>query len=277
MLQFKAYVNVQQSAEDPLVTLLMKVKEAFTDAEFKVHVMDLNNATVKKEARKLKLPLEEPTLLINNTRITGQVNEYFILATVEQLLAKGGNSQTLTEFVLKDRTRFLKVKAISEFLYYQIHMREDTTSFLMLIRENCAEIDVEKIKKTAEKNFQLYILSNFTKGKNVKKVSALGKLNNVYLGHINRENIHMTMCITIRKSRPFFGSFLRVKHTNGYTKGIWSPLLNDSINQLKTFFIPLFQVASPVHLDGKIPYPPETNRVIAKVKENIESLKKFYN
>ena len=86
----------------------------------------------------------------------------------------------------------------------------------------------------------------------------------------------MTMSITVRKGRPFFGSYVRAKDKESNWIGKWSPLLHDTVSELKDFYVPLFNTSSPVHLDGTIPEPLEVNRLVAKVKDNIEIIRALF-
>ena len=109
-----------------------------------------------------------------------------------------------------------------------------------------------------------------------EKVTKLGVHENILIGHIIRSNIHMSLVITMRKNRPFIGSFLRAKKTSeGTYEGKWSPLLQDTVKELKNFFLPFFMTSSPVHLDGEIPNQ-ETNRLVAKVKDTVEYIKSIF-
>lgn len=275
MLEFKAFVQRKNGEKDPLELLLEEVQKEFTKKQFKHTVLDFNDKNARKEAEKLGLE-EVPALLFNKIRISGQLNEYFILAVIAQLLTKEGDDQKLAKFELEDKDTATKIHATSEFLYFQSQMREDAQSFLLMIRESPDLINIAKVREAAERGTSVYILTNFTEGKSASKVAKLGELDNVLIGHIMRKNIHMTISITIRKNRPFFGSFVRAKEVDGVWKGIWSPLLHDTVDELKKFYIPLFSTASPVMLDGQLPDPPETNRVVAKVKDSIERLKSLF-
>ncbi len=276
MLTFKAYVNKKGSMEDPLEKFILDIQSSFSSKDLKVEIMDFNDRAVREELEEANVE-NVPSLLINNkVRISGKLNEYFLFAVIGQLLTNDANETKLQKFTIEDEDRTTKLRFTSSLLVYHSQMRADTQSFLLIIRENPDVIDVKKLKKAAENGTTVYILTNFNIGKNAAKVAALGEMENVLLGHIERDNMHMTISITIRKNRPFFGSFVRAKYVDDIWKGQWSAILHDTVNELKKFYIPLFQTATPVHLDGTLHDPPETNRVIAKVKDQLEHLKKLF-
>jgi hypothetical protein len=274
MLEFKAFVQTKNDEKDPLENLIEEVQREFNKKDLKFEIFDYNDQKAKAEAEKLGVE-ELPALFFNNIRISGQLNEYFIFAVIAQILTKEGDGQKLAKFEL-DSNGDTRVRVVSEFLNYQNQMREDAQSFLFMIRESPDLVNVEKIKKMSENGTTIYLLTNFKEGKSAAKVAKLGELENVLIGHIMRNNMHMTISITIRKNRPFFGSFIRSKSVEEVWKGTWSPLIHDTVDELKKFYIPLFSTASPVMLNGQLPDPPETNRVVAKVKDSIERVKALF-
>jgi len=276
MLSFKAYVNKKGSNEDPLEKFILDIQSSFSTKDLKVEIMDFNDRSVREELEEANVE-NVPSLLINNkVRISGKLNEYFLFAVIGQLLTDDANETKLQKFTVDDEDRTTKLRFASSLLYYHSQMRPDTQSFLLLIRENPDIIDIKKLKKAAENGTTVYILTNFKVGKKGSSVAALGEHENILLGHIERDNMHMTISITIRKNRPFFGSFVRAKYVDDIWKGQWSAILHDTVNELKKFYLPLFQTATPVHLDGSLHDPPETNRVIAKVKDSLEYIKKLF-
>ncbi len=274
MLEFKVFIDRKKNRADPFEVLLKQISDALNTDQFSYEIFDINN----KEARDIavQIGLEEvPAVLVNKTKISGQLNEYFLQAIVSQIFG-GGRDQTLSKFVLEGEDATTKLYAASEFIFHKALMREDTKSFLFLIRETPDKFNILELKKAIEKGTTIFLLTNFEKGTNGAVVAELGSHDNVLVGHIMRDNMHMTMSITIRKNRPFFGSFVRAKLQDDVWKGLWSPLLHDTVNELKKFYLPLFSTASPVQLDGTLPDPPETNRVVAKVKDNVEKIKTLF-
>lgn len=274
MLDFKIFVNRKDKIADPLEDLLDYVSKGFKKNELSYDVFDINDKKARDEAEKIGLE-EVPALLFKKIRISGQLNEYFLLAVIAQLLTATGDDQKSSDFAIPGENQ-VNMKSASEILMYQSKMREDISSFLLLIRESPDDIDPAKIKAAVEKGAVVFILANFENAKSAKKVATLGNNPNILIGHIIRSNMHMTLSITLRKNRPFFGSFLRAKFVDDKWVGKWSPLLHDTVSELRKFYIPLFSTASPVHLDGSIPQPRETNRVVAKVKDNIERIKTMF-
>ncbi|RMG32539.1 MAG: hypothetical protein D6732_13270 [Methanobacteriota archaeon] len=274
MLEFKVFIDRKKNRADPFEVLLKQISDALNTDQFSYEIFDINN----KEARDIavQIGLEEvPAVLVNKTKISGQLNEYFLQAIVSQIFG-GGRDQTLSKFTLEGDDATTKLYAASEFIFHKALMREDTDSFLFLIRETPDKFNILELKKAIEKGTTIFLLTNFEKGTNGAVVAELGSHDNVLVGHIMRDNMHMTMSITIRKNRPFFGSFVRAKFQDGVWKGLWSPLLHDTVSELKKFYLPLFSTASPVQLDGTLPDPPETNRVVAKVKDNVEKIKTLF-
>jgi len=164
----------------------------------------------------------------------------------------------------------------SAFLEYQTQIRSTTENFLLLIRGSTDDFNTKQLIKYAQNGTKVFLLTNFENGSQREKLSKLGTEPNILYGHIMRTNINMGIILTVRKGRPFFGSFMRTKQTeDGKWVGKWSPLLHDTVKELKDFYVPLFLTSSPVHLDGMIPEG-ETNRLIAKVKDNIEDIKDVF-
>ncbi len=272
-MQFKIFIDKKSDPSDPtqLESLLSEIKSSLKSNVVTLKTFDVSEEEGKEEAKKLGLD-EIPALLFDKVRISGQINEYFIIAVVAQLITKEGDDRTGADIRVDDANR---VKIASSFLIRQANIREETQNFLMLIREKPSQFNPKEIEQLAASGTTVYLLSNFEGEKANKKITRLGMDNNVLIGHILRSNIHMTLAITMRKSRPFSGSFLRTKTVDGVHVGKWSPLLHDSIKELKNFFIPLFLTSSPVHLDGEIPEN-ETNRLVAKVKDSVEYLKALF-
>ena len=274
MLEFKVFIDKKKNRSDPFELLLKQVSEALNSEQFTYEIFDINNKQARDIAVQIGLD-EVPAVLFNKIKISGQLNEYFLQAIVGQIIG-AGNHQKLTKFVLEGDDATTKIYAASEFIFHKALMRDDTQSFLFLIRETPDKFNIPEVQKAIDKGTTIFLLTNFKKGKNGAVIAELGSNDNVLVGHILRDNMHMTMSITIRKNRPFFGSYIRAKHVDDKWKGQWSPLLHDTVGELKKFYLPLFSTASPVQLDGTLPEPPETNRVVAKVKDNIEKIKTLF-
>ncbi len=275
-MQFQVFIERKGNQKDPLETMLNDIVATIGKKHVSLKVIDISKGEKNREAAK-KLGLEEvPALLFEKVRISGQLNEYFILACIAQLLTSDGNDQKGSEILLNEEDSSIRMKAASAFLAHQTQIRDETKTFLLMIRQSSDDIPVKKIKEFADSGATIFLLTNFTKGTNRNKLAEIGAHENILLGHILRTNIHKTLAITVRKGRPFFGAFLRGKYVDDAWKGKWSPLLHDTISELKNFYVPLFLTSSPVHLDGSIPDPSETNRLVAKVKDNVEILKALF-
>ncbi|MCH8906077.1 MAG: thioredoxin family protein [Candidatus Heimdallarchaeota archaeon] len=273
-LKFEIYIQQKGNQKDPLHLMMQDVIKILgkKNASLKIYNVDGDDAEVAK-----KMGIEEvPALLFEKVRISGQLNEYFILACVAQLLTSDGNDQSGSDIELNATEGTLKMKAASAFLAHQTQIRDETKTFLMLIRQSTDDYSVKYVKDLANSGATVYLLTNFREGANREKIAEIGSHENILLGHIHRNNIHKTLAITVRKGRPFFGAFLRGKFVNEKWSGKWSPLLHDTVSELKNFYIPLFMTSSPVHLDGSIPEPAETNRLVAKVKDNVELIKSLF-
>ncbi|MCY3412418.1 MAG: hypothetical protein INQ03_12345 [Candidatus Heimdallarchaeota archaeon] len=271
-MEFKLFVDKKNDDKEPLEILIDEVASSLKKIKIEKQIININTDEGKKEAEKTKLD-EVPALLFDKVRISGQLNEYFILAIIAQLLTADGNDQSGAELDDIDEKRMY---IASSFLEYQTQIRQNTENFLFMIRGSTNDFNQENIKKHAENGTKVFILTNFDEGNQRKNLAALGTHPNIIYGHIFRKNINMGLVLTVRKGRPFFGSYIRAKQDKeGKWKGLWSPLLPDCVNELKNFYIPLFMTAGPVHLDGEIPEG-ETNRQIAKVKDATEDLKDLF-
>lgn len=273
-MDFQLFVKRKGNTPDPLEEMMENV-EALVGDGISVQVYDVSNDQHKNDAKSKGIE-EVPSLLFEKVRISGQVNEYFILACIAQMLTKDGNDQASADIELLDQNGHTKLKIASAFLAHQTQIREETTTYLMMIRRSTDDFSPQKILELADSGTTVFILTNFSEGSKIKDLASIGRHEKILIGHIMRTNIHMTMSITVRKGRPFFGAYLRTKQQNGAWKGKWSPLLHDSVSELKDFFVPLFNTSSPVLLDGSIPEPLEVNRLVAKVKDNIEIIRALF-
>jgi len=273
-MEFQVFVEKRGNTAEPLENMVNNVKKLVGD-EIDVSIYDISKEKDRKKAEELGVE-EVPSLLFEKVRISGQVNEYFILACVAQLLTDNGNDQSGSDVEIEDDDAHLKLKVASGFLAHQTQIRDEINTYLMLIRSSTDEFNPEAIEAMANSGTTVFLLTNFDEGSKGDELAAIGAHEKILIGHILRTNIHMTMSITVRKGRPFFGSYLRVKGEDGSWQGKWSPLLHDTVSELKDFYVPLFNTSSPVHLDGTLPEPMEVNRLVAKVKDNIDILRALF-
>ncbi|MHA2169072.1 MAG: hypothetical protein ACXAB7_04075 [Candidatus Kariarchaeaceae archaeon] len=275
-MQFQVFVERKGNQKDPLEIMMKDVVSTVGKKQVSLKIFDIATGEKEREAAK-KVGLEEvPALLFEKVRISGQLNEYFILACVAQLLTSDGNDQKSANISLEGLENSIKLKVASAFLAHQTQIRDETKTFLLVIRQSADDFPIKKLKELADSGATIFLLTNFGEGVNSNKLAELGAHENILLGHIHRTNIHKTLAITVRKGRPFFGAYIRGKFVDDTWKGKWSPLLHDTISELKNFYVPLFLTSSPIHLDGSIPDPTETNRLVAKVKDNVEILKALF-
>ncbi|OLS26219.1 MAG: hypothetical protein HeimC2_15890 [Candidatus Heimdallarchaeota archaeon LC_2] len=273
-MQFQIFIERKGNQKDPLELMMQDVVDTLGKKNATLKVYDIAGDDTE---RAKEIGLEEvPALLFEKVRISGQLNEYFILACVAQLLTKDGNDQTGSKINLDDSEGYQQLMAASAFLTHQTQIRDETKTFLLLIRQSTDDYSVKRLKALADSGTTIFILTDFGEGSNGDKIAEIGTHENILIGHIRRNNIHKTLAITVRKGRPFFGAYLRARIRDDIWTGAWSPLLHDTVSELKNFFVPLFMTSSPVHLDGSIPENGETNRLVAKVKDNVEVLKSLF-
>ncbi|MDH5404500.1 MAG: hypothetical protein OEY49_18515 [Candidatus Heimdallarchaeota archaeon] len=275
-MNFQVFVDKVDKSKDAIEVLMEEIISNVGENKLNIKVWNIAKDDEAREAAEKYKVDEVPALLLENVRISGQINEYFLLACIAHILTADGDDQKTAKIVLDDDSNQIRMKIASTLLMHQIHIRDETKTFLLLIREDTDEINLEKIVNYADNGATVFILTNFKNGSQGNAIAALGAHENILLGHILRSNIHMTLSITVRKGRPFFGAFIRGKNKNNVYTGKWSPLLHDTVSELKNFYVPLFQTASPIMLDGEIPEPVETNRLVAKVKDNIEVLRALF-
>lgn len=273
-MQFQIFIERKGNQKDPLELMMQDVVETLGKKSSSLKIYDIAGKDAD-HARDIGLE-EVPALLFEKVRISGQLNEYFILACVAQLLTADGNDQTGSKLQLEGDDGSLKLKAASAFLTHQTQIRDETKTFLLLIRQSTDDYSVKRLKALADSGTTIFILTDFSQGTMGDKIAEIGTHENILIGHIRRSNIHKTLAITVRKARPFFGAYIRSRLTDDNWTGSWSPLLHDTVSELKNFYVPLFMTSSPVHLDGTIPDNGETNRLVAKVKDNVEILKSLF-
>ncbi|MHA2503202.1 MAG: hypothetical protein ACXAE3_10045 [Candidatus Kariarchaeaceae archaeon] len=273
-MDFKLFVEKRGSTPEPLEVMGEHLAAILGD-QITVTTLDVSKDKDRKEASKLGVE-ETPSLLFEKVRISGQVNEYFLLACVAQLLTTDGNDQSGSTVDIEGDDAEIKLKVASGFLAHQTQIREEINTYLLMIRSSTDDFNPELLLEMANSGTTIFMLTNFEEGSKREELAAIGSHERILIGHIMRTNIHMTMSITVRKGRPFFGSYVRAKDAKTSWTGKWSPLLHDTVSELKDFFVPLFNTSSPVQLDGVIPEPLEVNRLVAKVKDNIEILRALF-
>jgi hypothetical protein len=273
-MELEIFINSQDQSTNSLKNMI-DYSNKMLNNKLKIKIYDISKSKDKKLAEKYGIQ-ELPALMLEKVRISGQINEFFVLASIAQLLTTNGDDKNASEFLLEEKESDMKLNLASSFLSHLTQIREDTFNYLLLIRPSTDDYNPDLIKEIINPQLKIFILTNFENGSKSSEIAALGADENVLMGHILRANIHMTIAITIRKGRPFFGSFIRGKNSDGKWIGKWSPLLRDTVGELKDFFGPLFNTSSPVLLDGTIPVPMEVNRLVAKVKDNMELIKRIF-
>ncbi len=274
IMLFKLFIDKKDDEPDPLEILMNRVKANVKSNMITLKTYNINDPEGAEEAEKNQLD-EVPALLFDKIRISGVVNEYFIQAIIAQLITDKGDDRVGAKIKLS-KNDANKLYIASAFLMQQTFTRNDTKNFLFMIRGSPNEVNTKELEKFAENNTTVFFLANFEEGGHYKKMAKLGVNENVLNGHIMRKNIHMTLVVTLRKNRPFFGSYIRTKELpDGTLEGSWSPLLHDTVKEMKSFYVPLFMTSSPIHIDGIIPEN-ETNRLVAKVKDNMDIIKALF-
>jgi len=273
-MDLEIFINSQEQSTSSLKNM-MEYSNKMLNNKLKIKIYDVSKSKDKKIAEKYEIQ-ELPALMLEKVRISGQINEFFVLASIAQLLTQNGDDKNASEFLLKEKDSDIKLNLASSFLSHLTQIREDTFNYLLMIRPSTDDYNPDLIKEISNPQLKIFILTNFENGSKSSEIAALGEDENILMGHILRANIHMTIAITIRKGRPFFGSFIRGKSSDGRWIGKWSPLLRDTVGELKDFFGPLFNTSSPILLDGTIPEPMEVNRLVAKVKDNMELIKRIF-
>ncbi len=270
-MEFKLFID-KKAEPEPLEVLINEVAVSLKNIKITKKIININTEAGKKEAEKIKLD-EIPALLFDKVRISGQLNEYFIRAIIAQLLTDDGNDQESAELKNIDTE---KMYIASSFLEYQTQIRMATENYLLLIRGSTDDFSTKQLEKYADMGTKVFVLTNFDNGSQREKLAKLGQNPNILFGHIIRKDISMSLVLTVRKGRPFFGSYIRTKqNADGTWKGPWSPLLHATVKEMQGFYLPLFLTASPIHLDGEIPEG-ETNRMIAKVRDATEDIKEIF-
>ena len=172
-MQFKIFIDKKSDPSDPtqLESLLSEIKSSLKSNVVTLKTFDVSEEEGKEEAKKLGLD-EIPALLFDKVRISGQINEYFIIAVVAQLITKEGDDRTGADIRVDDANR---VKIASSFLIRQANIREETQNFLMLIREKPSQFNPKEIEQLAASGTTVYLLSNFEGEKANKKTSFIIK------------------------------------------------------------------------------------------------------
>ena len=91
-MQFQIFIERKGNQKDPLELMMKDVVDTLGKKNAGLKIYDIAGKDAD-HARDIGLE-EVPALLFDKVRISGQLNEYFILACVAQLLTTDGNDQT---------------------------------------------------------------------------------------------------------------------------------------------------------------------------------------
>jgi hypothetical protein len=136
-------------------------------------------------------------------------------------------------------------------------------SYLFIIKEGTERIPIERYEQLS-KNTKMMVLTNFDNKPN-SELYELGLDQNVFLGHIIRDNIILAANLIIWRERSNHVSFFRVKVDGDKYIGTCSCLLGDGKKMIRDFFKPLFLTSSTIDVGGT--KGTGQNRIVANVKE----------
>jgi len=248
------------------LNFLSAVFSSLRRQNIKLHVHEVSKN--KETALKKKIPINQlPVILLESgCQIVGALSHDLIGVLVCSLLSKSKvpvQSAERIELGKKEGPTLLELA--SALIEYQAaySLRRDR-SYTFIVKESTDQVPIARYQKLAQYT-KIMILTNFEK-KPSPKLYELGLNENVYLGHIIRDNITMAANLIIWRERANHITYFRVKRQeNGKYVGNCSSLLGDGKKIIRDFYKPLFATSSIINSDGGKGL--EQNRIVASVKE----------
>lgn len=217
---------------------------------------------VKKKIDLNQIPV---ILLPSGCQISGPFTHDLIGTLVCSLLAKSKHPvQSVDKFQLNKKEAETLLELASTIIEFQAAyaLRRDR-SYTFIIKESTNKIPLERYAELA-KSTKLLLLTNFQKRPD-PELYELGLHENVYLGHIIRDDIVLSANLIVWRERANHITYFRAKRKGDNYVGSCSTLLGDGKKFIKDFFKPLFATSSTINSDGAPSL--EQNRIVASVKD----------
>lgn len=218
------------------------------------------------EKRKIDFNQLPVIVLPSGCQISGQLSHDLIGTLVCSLLAKSKVPvQSAERFELNKKEGEVLLELASTIIEFQaaFALRRDR-SYTFIIKESTAKVPLERYRELS-KFTKILLLTNFEKRPD-PQLYELGLEENVYLGHIIREDIVLGANLIVWRDRANHITYFRAKRKgNDSYVGSCSTLLGDGKKFIKEFFKPLFSTSSTINSDGAPGI--EQNRIVASVKE----------
>jgi len=250
----------------PTLKFLTAVVSALKTQEVKIIVHQVSKN--RESAVKKGIPLNQlPAILLpSGCIIAGPLSHDLIGVLVCSLLSKSRVPiQSLDNFELGKKEAPLLIELASAMIEYQAAytLRRDR-SYLFIIKEGTEQIPIKRYEQLS-KNTKMMVLTNFDKDPS-SDLYELGLDQNVFLGHIIRDNIIWAANLIIWRDRANHVSYFKVRKVDGEKYiGNCSCLLGDGKKMIKDLFKPLFLTSSTIDVGGV--KGTGQNRIVANVKE----------
>ncbi|MHA1399407.1 MAG: hypothetical protein ACTSQE_03535 [Candidatus Heimdallarchaeaceae archaeon] len=173
--------------------------------------------------------------------------------------------QSVEKFELDKKEGPLLIELTSAIVEYQAaYTLRRERSYTFIIRESTKDVPIKRYEKLSE-DTTLFLMTNFESSPS-PKLYEFGLKNNVFLGHIIRDNITLAANLIVWRNRANHITYFRVrKDSEGNYVGTCSSLLGDGKKMIKTFYKPLFLTSSTVNVEGN--KGESQNRIVANIKE----------
>ncbi len=232
--------------------------------KLKVHQLSKN----KEAATKLKITANQVPVIIlpSGCKITGSLSHDLIGTLACSLISQSNIPiQSVEKFELTKKDAPTLIMLTSAMIEYQAaYTQRRDRAYNFIIKESTKDIPVERYKQLAL-NTKILLLTNFDTHPS-PQLYEWGLEDNVFLGHIIRDNMCFSGNLIVWRERANHITFFKLKHKeSGDYEGTCSSLLAEGKKMMKEFFKPLFLTSSTINVDGN--KGEGQNRIVATVKD----------
>ncbi|MGB1995855.1 MAG: hypothetical protein ACPHVH_04425, partial [Candidatus Kariarchaeum pelagius] len=96
-MDLEIFINSQEQSTSSLKNM-MDYSNKMLNNRLKIKIYDVSKSKDKKIAEKYEIQ-ELPALMLEKVRISGQINEFFVLASIAQLLTQNGDDKNASQAV----------------------------------------------------------------------------------------------------------------------------------------------------------------------------------
>ncbi|MHA1302830.1 MAG: hypothetical protein ACTSPI_03900 [Candidatus Heimdallarchaeaceae archaeon] len=249
-----------------LLSFMSAVINSVKSNDVKLIVHQANKGT-KSMAKYNINPKQLPVIVLPSGCKIGGSPSHDLIGTLACSLISNSKVpvQSVEKFELDKKEGPLLIELTSAIVEYQAaYTLRRERSYTFIIRESTKDVPIKRYEKLSE-DTTLFLMTNFESSPS-PKLYEFGLKNNVFLGHIIRDNITLAANLIVWRNRANHITYFRVrKDSEGNYVGTCSSLLGDGKKMIKTFYKPLFLTSSTVNVEGN--KGESQNRIVANIKE----------